>query len=135
MIKMDKNQVRMRKDKTSSYIRLKALIDIFNKKQYKENGISMSEIQDIIRDKYEIEPHRKTLQKDIDILTDFFDYNLEYNKNTKKWEYLEEEILSIQDIEIITNAISSNRFLSIDKTNDLIDRFQMKIGFIFAAPF
>jgi len=95
MIKMDKNQVRMRKEKTSSYIRIKALIDIFNKKQYKEDGISMREIQEIIRDKYEIEPHRKTLQKDIDILIDFFDYNLEYNRNTKKWEYKDEEILSI----------------------------------------
>ena len=123
------NKINKKNDKTFTRERIIALKEIFEKIQYQKLGISMDEIQSELRNNYEMEPNRKTIYKDIDMINDMFDLQIEYNNNLKKYIIQNKRKLKIEDIEIITNAIISSRFISKEDTRDLINRLHKNLGY------
>jgi predicted DNA-binding transcriptional regulator YafY len=116
-------------DKTSTRERIIALKEIFEKMQYQKLGISMEEIQAELSNNYEMDPNRKTLYKDIEMINEMFEFCIEYDNKLKKYVNKDKRKLKIEDIEIITNALISSRFISKEDTRDIINRFHNKLGY------
>lgn len=109
--------------------RIESLIEVFSKLEYQRNGISMSEIGNELRNNYELEPTRNTIYRDIDFINDNFDYEVKYNEKVRRYKITKKAVFNIEDIEIITNAITSSKFYSVNMTRELVNKLYDNMGY------
>lgn len=84
-----------------------------------QHWVKQGEIMDYLYDTYQIMPDRKTIKRDIAMLRDDFGMDIEeepyygYRLNSREFE--------LDDLKILAECVYAAKFISEDRTNDLID--------------
>lgn len=82
--------------------------------------VTANQIMDYLYSKYEISADRKTIYRDIAMLRDQFGMDIQTAEDTKGY-YLMSRQFELDDLRILADCVYSARFISEERTEDLID--------------
>ncbi|MBQ3428503.1 MAG: WYL domain-containing protein [Mogibacterium sp.] len=100
-------------------LRILFVAEILKKRTDENHPISVQEIIDILEDDYEIEAERKAVGRDIRILRDVFNMDIEGGQGSK-YRLMSREF-DFEELKIIIECLHASRFLSDGKTSQLVN--------------
>lgn len=111
--------------------RLLALLKIFQDYCGDKNGITMEQLLSKLSQNYNGLKtfERKTIYRDIEIINTLTDLEIRFNRSFRAYSVNSRKKLSVEEIEVITNALLTAKFITKQNTRDLIKKFHDLTGF------
>ena len=106
--------------------RLIALAHLFKESFFASGELSMPEIIEKLRI-LGISSERRTIYADIRFLNEIWDYKI--TRKSNQYRVIRDNGFSIEEIQIITDALLSARFISRENTKNLLNKFYHITGF------
>jgi len=86
-----------------------------------ENPESTVELMKMLKEKYDIKVSRNTISDDLAMLHDC-DLHIEYYKSTQNKYYFDGQTYDLAELKVLIDAISSSKFITQRKSDDLITK-------------
>lgn len=102
----------------SSKLKLLYILEMLKKHTDQDNILSMSDILSRL-ESLDIQAERKSINADINMLREY-GYDVRMTRGDKYGYYLEERRFSLPEIKILVDSIQSARFISKDKSKEII---------------
>lgn len=99
------------------------LIDIFKKYTDEEHALNVSEICELLESRYGLTSERKSLYKDIEILTDY-GFDMIHANTPKNGYFLGEREFETAELRLLSDAVQAADFISPQKTRQLITKIE-----------
>ncbi len=102
---------------------LKILYDYTDENHF----LTISQILQILKDKYSIDSYRKTIKKDIDLLM-AADFDIEFIKSSQNLYHVVSRNFDIAELKILIDAVVSSKFISRSKSQELAEKLSKLAG-------
>ena len=103
------------------------LLQILKERTDEDNYLTTSQLCDILKKNYGIDPHRTTIKGDIEVLQKA-GFSVDERRSTQnQYRYIEREF-DIAELKTIIDAVASSKFIDEDKSDALIRKITMLAG-------
>ena len=89
--------------------------------------ITIAQILQILKDKYEIESYRKTIKEDIELLI-AADFDIEFIKSSQNLYHIISRDFDVAELKVLIDAAVSSKFISRSKSQKLADKLSKLSG-------